>query len=309
MKKLITIIIPCYNEQDALPLCLVALRELMSDERYDWHVMLVDDGSDDNTLNVMREERKKDNRVSYIELSRNFGKETAMLAGMDEAEGDCVILMDADLQHPVNVIPQLIQCWEEGYDDIYAYRAYRGKETLLRKVMTKLFYRLLRSNSREKVYPNAGDFRLLDKKCVEALKSMREANRYTKGLYSYIGFRKTYVSFHTQDRVAGESKMLYNKLIKLAIDGLLSSSIRPLRLATYLGVGVSACSFIYMLFVLIKTLIYGDAVQGFPTLVILLLFLGGVQLLSLGIIGEYVGRTFEQTKQRPNYFIRSKNGD
>jgi glycosyltransferase involved in cell wall biosynthesis len=268
----------------------------------------VNDGSRDKTLQQLEQLREKDSRCCYVDLSRNFGKEAAMLAGFDYITGDAVVIMDADLQHPPHVIPQMIAKWEEGFDDVYARRVTRGKESWLRKKLTTYYYRLLSKSSRIDVLPNVGDFRLLDRQCVEALKSMREQGRYTKGMYCYIGFRKCAVDFETQDRVAGESSMNLRNLVSLALEGIMSYTTAPLRFATIMGVIVSLASFLYALWILIKTLIWGDPVAGFPTLMVIILFLGGVQLLSLGIIGEYLGRVYNESKNRPVYFARTYNG-
>ena len=268
----------------------------------------MNDGSRDNTMEVIKGLREKDGRVSYVDLSRNFGKENAMLAGFDYAKGDAVIIMDADLQHPPAVIPRMIQKWEEGYDDVYAQRKTRGKESWLRKRLTKSYYKLLQGSSRVDVLPNVGDFRLLDRKCVDALCQMRESGRYTKGMYCFIGFKKIGVEFETQDRVSGESSMSYKKLMNLALEGITSYTTAPLRWATFIGLMVSFLAFAYMVFVLIKALLYGDPVAGYPTLLTVILFIGGVQLLTIGIIGEYLAKVFVEVKNRPVYYIREYKG-
>lgn len=310
MKKLISILIPCYNEAQSLPILIPKLDDIANNlKQYDWEFLCVNDGSKDNTLEVLREMRQIYNRVNYIDLSRNYGKENAMLAGFDYVKGDCMVIMDADLQHPPYVILQMLEKWEEGYDDVYASRLTRGKESWLRKKLSLLYYRILQRSTRLEVLPNVGDFRLLDRRCINALKQMRENNRYTKGMYCYIGFKKTYVTFETDDRIAGESSMNYKTLINLAIEGILSYTTVPLRLATVIGVLTSLFAFIYMLVVFIKTLLYGDPVQGYPTMMIVILFLGGIQLLALGILGEYIGRIFTETKNRPVYFVRTYNDE
>ena len=310
MKKLISILIPCYNEAQSLPILIPKLEDIANNlKHYDWEFLCVNDGSKDNTLEVLRELRKEYNRVNYIDLSRNYGKENAMLAGFDYVKGDCMVIMDADLQHPPHVILQMLEKWEEGYDDVYASRLSRGKESWLRKKLSLLYYRILQRSTRLEVLPNVGDFRLLDRRCINALKQMRENNRYTKGMYCYIGFKKTYVTFETEDRIAGESSMNYKTLINLAIEGILSYTTVPLRIATVIGVLTSLFAFIYMLVVFIKTLLYGDPVQGYPTMMIVILFLGGIQLLALGILGEYIGRIFTETKNRPVYFVRTYNDE
>ena len=310
MKKLISILIPCYNEAQSLPILIPKLEDIANNlKQYDWEFLCVNDGSKDNTLEVLRELHTVYNRVNYIDLSRNYGKENAMLAGFDYVKGDCMVIMDADLQHPPHVILQMLEKWEEGYDDVYASRLTRGKESWLRKKLSLLYYRILQRSTRLEVLPNVGDFRLLDRRCINALKQMRENNRYTKGMYCYIGFKKTYVTFETEDRIAGESSMNYKTLINLAIEGILSYTTVPLRIATVIGVLTSLFASIYMLVVFIKTLLYGDPVQGYPTMMIVILFLGGIQLLALGILGEYIGRIFTETKNRPVYFVRTYNDE
>ena len=307
MKK-VTILVPCYNEEESLPALYKALMHLTNQHpNYNWELLFVDDGSRDSTIQVLKELRQNDKRVSYVELSRNFGKENAMLAGFDYATGDCVIIMDADLQHPPQVIPEMLKKWEEGFEDVYGKRLSRGKESFMRKKLSLLYYSMLQKSTRYDILPNVGDFRLLDRKCIDALKQLRESERYTKGLFCFIGFKKTYVEFETQDRIAGVSSWNYLGLISLAIQGITSFTVAPLRLATLFGTLVSFFAFIYMIFSFIKAVIWGDAVQGFPTLIIIILFIGGVELLCLGIIGEYVGRIFSETKRRPVYIVRNYN--
>ena len=307
--KIVSILVPCYNEAQSLELLYNEIVRVISTlEDYRWEILFVNDGSRDNTMEVIKGLREKDGRISYVDLSRNFGKENAMLAGFDHAKGDAVIIMDADLQHPPAVIPEMIQKWEEGYDDVYAQRKTRGKESWLRKKLTKTYYRLLQGSSRVDVLPNVGDFRLLDRKCVDALCQMRESGRYTKGMYCFIGFKKTGVEFETQDRVLGESSMSYRKLINLALEGITSYTTAPLRWATFIGLIVSFFAFAYMVFVLVKAALYGDPVAGYPTLLTVILFIGGVQLLTIGIIGEYLAKVFVEVKNRPVYFIREYKG-
>ena len=308
--KRVSILVPCYNESESLPLLIKELDQVVSEHlQYLWEFLFVNDGSTDDTLRVLRDARSTNSKVNYIDLSRNYGKEVAMMAGFDHVKGDCTIIMDADLQHPPQIIPQMIARWEEGYDDVYARRLSRGKESWLRKTLSILYYRILAKSTRMEVLPNVGDFRLLDRRCVNALCQMRENNRYTKGMYCYIGFRKTFVEFETQDRVAGKTSMGFRALFNLAIEGLLSFTTAPLRLATTVGCITSGFAFFYMIYVFIKALLVGDPVQGFPTLMIIILMLGGIQLMSLGIIGEYLGRVFTETKKRPTYFIRTINDE
>ena len=280
-----------------------------ANQNYEWELMFVNDGSRDNTLQELIKLRQQDKRVNYVDLSRNFGKETAMLAGFDYVTGDCMVIIDADLQHPPTLIPDMIKLWEQGYDDVYAKRKTRGKESWLRKRLSLQFYKILQSSSRFDVLQNVGDFRLLDRSCINALKKMRESERYTKGMYCWIGFKKKEIEFVQGDRVAGESSWNYRGLFTLAIDGITSFTNAPLRISTFVGFVVSMFAFLYMIYVFFKALIYGDPVQGYPTLVILILFLGGIQLLSLGIIGEYIGRIYNETKNRPDYIVRVFNDE
>ena len=308
MKK-VTILIPCYNEEGSLDALYKALKELMDSQTdYSWEVLMVNDGSKDRTIDIIKQLREKDKRICYVNLSRNFGKENAMLAGFDYATGDCMVIMDADLQHPPMTISDMLAKWEEGYEDVYAKRITRGKESWFRKQFSLFYYRMLKHLTRVEILENVGDFRLLDRKCIEALKNLRETQRYTKGMYCWIGFRKTEVWFEQGDRLAGESSFNFLRLLNLAIDGITSFTTAPLRIATIMGLFVSLIAFVFMCYILLTTLIWGDPVQGYPTLITVILFLGGVQLLSLGIIGEYLGRIFYETKGRPVYVVSEVEG-
>ena len=281
-----------------------ALLQLMDEQAgYRWEVLFVDDGSKDRTLSVLEQMHSDDSRFSFVSLSRNFGKEAALLAGFDYADSDALIIMDADLQHPPSVIPQMLAAWEEGYDDVYGKRLSRGHESWLRRRLSLWYYRLLQRMAHVEILPNVGDFRLLDRRCVEELRRLREQERYTKGMYCWIGFKKKEIPFNTNNRVAGRSTWSYRQLIGLAIEGIMSFTTAPLRVSAILGLIVSVVAFIYMCVVLAKTLLWGEPVAGYPTIIVLILFLGGVQLISLGIIGEYLGKTFNEVKNRPVYVI------
>ncbi len=312
MKK-VSILIPAYNEEASLPLLYPELVKLMDDSdfvgKYEWEVLFVNDGSRDKTLAVLRDLRSQDPRINYVDLSRNFGKENAMLAGFDYVTGDCMVIMDADLQDPPYLIKDMLAKWEEGYDDVYAKRTSRGEESWLRKQFSLLFYWVLSKTTRMETLSNVGDFRLLDRRCIEALKELRETERYTKGLFCWVGYKKACIEFERGDRQAGESAWNFFSLFKLAVNGIVSFTTFPLRIATIFGILISIVAFIYMLFIIVKTLIYGDPVAGFPTLICVILFLGGLQLLSIGVIGEYVARIFNETKGRPVYFVREYNGE
>ena len=306
-KKLVTILVPAYNEQEVLNLLYDRLKTIMDEQsKYDFEILLVNDGSRDNTLNIMQELRKKDNRICYLNLSRNYGKETAMIAGLDYSKGDCVIIIDADLQDPPELIPEMLQYWEEGYDDVYAKR--KG-ETFMKKFTSKMYYKTLQSVTNIEIQKDTGDFRLLDRRCVEALKSIRESQRYTKGLFSWIGYNKKEILYDRDPRAAGQTKWNYGKLINLSIDGLTSFTTAPLRWSALLGILISLAGFLYMLVIIFKTIFYGVDVPGYSSTMVVILFLGGIQLIFLGVIGEYLGRAFYETKGRPLYFIDRYNDE
>lgn len=308
MKK-VSILIPAYNEALSLGNMYERLVNLMdSNKGYEWEVLFVNDGSKDQTIEIIKHLRSKDERICYVDLSRNFGKEVAMLAGFDYVTGDCVIIMDADLQHPPELIPEMLKHWEEGYEDVYAKRNTRGKESFFRKKLSLMYYSLLQKTTRVEVLENVGDFRLLDRCCINVLKEIRENQRYTKGMYCWIGFKKKEILFDQGDRLAGESSFSFFSLLSLAIEGIVSFTVAPLRFSTFMGLIVSLVTFVYMCAIILKTLIWGEDVQGYPTLLVVILFLGGVQLLSLGIIGEYIGRIFNETKKRPPYVASEYNG-
>lgn len=309
-KKKVTVLIPAHNEEAGLGALWNEVRTMIDGQTaYDWEVLFVDDGSDDGTLDALRDMRNADKRVSYVSLSRNFGKENAMLAGMDYATGDCVVIMDADLQDPPALVPQMLACWEDGYDDVYARRASRGKESAVRKRLSLLFYKVLAFSTRFEMLQNVGDFRLLDRRCVNALRQLRESERYTKGLFCWIGYKKKEIVFDRGDRAAGQSHWSFLSLLNLAAEGITSFSIAPLRISTMVGGCVSLCAFAALVYYVLKTVFFGDPIQGFPTLITVILFLGGMQLLSIGIIGEYIGRVFNEVKRRPVYLCREYNGE
>lgn len=307
MKK-ISILIPCYNEEKSLPILYPELKKLMDMIiNYDWEILFVNDGSKDNTINIIKALRAADNRINFVNLTRNFGKENAMLAGFDYVTGDCTIIMDADLQDPPSLIPQMLEYWEQGYQDVYAKRANRGKESWLRKQFSLLFYKILDHATRFDILQNVGDFRLLDKRCINALKKLRETERYTKGMFCWIGYEKKEIIFDRADRAAGESNWNFWSLFNLAIEGITSFTTAPLRFASVTGFIIAFVTFVYALYFITKTLIVGDPVQGFTTLIVVILFLGGIQLLTIGILGEYIGRIFNETKNRPAYLASEYN--
>ena len=310
LMKIITIIIPCFNEESGIEILYNSLKSMINSmPKYNFQLLLIDDGSNDKTLYLIKNLHSKDKMVSYLSLSRNFGKENAMLAGLDYAEGDAVILMDADLQDPPGLIPQMIAEWENGYNDVYARRRTRAGETWTKKATAHLYYRILRKFAEIDIPADVGDFRLLDRQVVNALCSLREKQRYTKGLFSWVGYNKKELLFDRDPRAAGNSKMNFLKLFGLAVDGITSFSVAPLRLASILGLAISSLAFAYLLFVIIKTVLFGDPVAGYPSMISIILFMGGIQLVVLGIIGEYVGRIFYESKGRPDYLVNEYNGE
>ncbi len=309
MKK-ITIIVPSYNEEEALPYLYERLNTMMNDlNQYEFEVLFVNDGSKDKTLELIKEMRNKDTRISYVNFSRNFGKETAMIAGLDYATGDAVIFIDADLQDPPELIPELIKWWEEGYDDVYARRSSRKGETFLKKFTSKLYYQVLQSLTRVEIQKDTGDFRLLDRRCVNALKKMRESQRCSKSMFSWIGYKKKEVMYDRDPRVAGQTKWNYRKLIDLAIDGITAFTTSPLRVSTFLSIPTFLSFVIYLIYIIVKCITKNCGVEGYQTLILLNLFFFGVIILLIGIIGEYLGRIFNETKNRPLYFVDEYNGE
>ena len=309
MRK-ITIIIPAYNEEESLPFLYERLDKLMGDmKNYDFEILFVNDGSKDKTISIIKELREKDKRISYVDFSRNFGKEIAMIAGLDYATGDCVIFMDADLQDPPELIPELVKYWEEGYDDVYAKRRSRKGETWLKKFTSKMYYKVLQKTTRIEIQKDTGDFRLLDRRCVNALRKIRESERNTKSMFSWIGYKKKEVLYDRDPRVAGTTKWNYIKLIDLAIDGITSFTTSPLRLSTYIAIPTFLVLFVYFIYVIAKSCIIHEAIQAFQAIILLILFFSGVQILLFGILGEYLGRIFKETKNRPLYLVNEYNDE
>ena len=307
--KNIDILVPCYNEEAVLNEFYGHTSKVLAKiENYAFRFIFVNDGSKDNTLQILRNLREKDKNVNYLNLSRNFGKELAMMAGIDYSTGDALVVMDADLQDPPELINEMIAWWEKGYLDVSAKRKSRAGESFFKKWSSHAYYRILQRVSDIDVQRDVGDFRLLDRQCVNTVKKMRETQRYTKGLFSWIGFKKKEILFDRDARAAGKTKWNYRKLFDLAIEGITSFTILPLRVASFIGVLTSFSALLYMAFIIIKTLITGGDVPGYPSLLSVILFIGGMQMLFLGIIGEYLGRIFNESKHRPLYVISDING-
>ena len=301
---LLSLVIPAYNEEDVLSEFHSRLSRVLDKLTCDSQVIYVNDGSTDCTEDVLDALRRNDERVAIVTLSRNFGKEIAMTAGFDKSEGDAVVVIDADLQDPPELIPELFDAYREGYDVVYAQRVSRAGERALKKITAFIFYRLIQAATRVKIPSDTGDFRLLSRRALDALKQLRERHRFMKGLFAWIGFPQKAVLYHRDPRKAGQTKWNYWKLWNFAVEGFTSFTIGPLKVATYLGICTATAAFLYAVWVIYKTLAYGDPVAGYPSLMVVLLFLGGIQLMTIGILGEYLGRMFDETKQRPLYFVR-----
>lgn len=308
MKK-ITILVPAYNEEDALPKLYERVSKVMNDMNdYEFELLFVNDGSKDRTIELIKELRKNDKRVSYVDFSRNFGKEIAMIAGLDYTQGDCVIIMDADLQDPPELIPEMVKYWEEGYDDVYARRRTRKGETWLKRFTSTMYYRVLQSLTRVPIQKDTGDFRLLDRRCINALKKMRETGRCSKSLFSWIGYNKKEILYDRDPRIAGQTKWNYKKLVDLAIDGITAFTTSPLRISTYLSIPTFLALVIYFIYVIVKCIRLNIAIQAFQAIILLILFFSGIQIILIGIVGEYLGRIFNETKRRPLYLVNEYNG-
>lgn len=307
-KRTVTVLIPCYNEEESLPILFDRMDSLVAKSGVlDYTLLFVDDGSKDNTRPLIRKYAQEHSYVEYIFLSRNFGKEKAMYAGIENAHTDGLVIIDADLQDPPELIPQMAELWMQGYDDVYARRRSREGESWLKKATSRWYYDLLQKVSGVAIQKDTGDFRLLDRKCIEALKRLDESERNSKALFSWIGFKKIEFLYDRDKRVAGKTKWNYLKLFHLAMDGITSFTTAPLKIATWVGSLVSLSAVIYALVILAKTFVRGIDVPGYASTMIVVLILGGVQLLSLGIIGEYLGRIFMQTKKRPNYLVQEQH--
>jgi glycosyltransferase involved in cell wall biosynthesis len=302
MAKL-TVVVPAYNESEGLRDFHARLAKVLDGLDLESEVLYVDDGSRDDTYQIMCALREADPRVSTLKLARNFGKELALTAGLDHVDTDAAIVIDADLQDPPELIPTFVQHWREGYDVVYGTRASRAGETRLKKATASAFYRVMERLSQTPIPRDTGDFRLLSRRALDALKQVRERQRFMKGLFTWVGYRQLSVVYHRDPRHAGETKWNYWRLWNFAIDGITSFSGAPLKLATYVGLATALLAFVFGIWVLGKALVFGDPVRGYPSLMVVVLLLGGVQLVALGVIGEYLGRLYVESKQRPLYLV------
>ncbi len=311
MRKKISVIVSCYNEEESLPLFYEEMSKVMAEmSQNDFELIFVNDGSRDNTLKEIKELRAKDKRVRYISFSRNFGKEAAMKAGLDYSTGDYVTLMDADLQDPPKMLLEMLNILEkEHYDCVGTRRVTRKGEPVIRSFFARKFYKIINKMSKVEMVDGARDYRLMTRQMVEAIKSCEEYNRYSKGLWSFVGFKTKWLEFENVQRVAGETKWSFWKLFKYAIEGIVAFTTAPLTMAAFLGILFCFIAFIMIIVIIFKTLVFGDPVSGWPSLACIIIFVSGIQLFFMGIFGEYLAKTYLETKKRPVYIVKETEKD
>ena len=306
--EVISIIIPCYNEEDSIPLIYNELKKVSNNMKYDFEFIFVNDGSIDNSLSVLKNLSAKDKQVKYIHFSRNFGKEAAMYAGLSKSKGDYVTIMDADLQDPPSLLPEMLRLIkEEGYDSVGTRRVSRKGEPKIRSFFARKFYKIINKLSKIEMVDGARDYRLMTRQMVNSILELKEYNRYSKGLFSFVGFNTYWLEYENVERVAGETKWSFWGLVKYAIEGIVAFSTLPLSIASLMGFIFCFVSFILIIIIIIKTLIFGDPTSGWPSLVCIIFFVSGIQLFCLGIIGKYLSKTYLETKNRPIYIIKESN--
>ena len=308
MGNLLSVIVPCYNEGKVIEKTTEAISSALSDQEFNFELIFVNDGSKDDTLGDIKGISSKDSRIKYISFSRNFGKEAAMLAGLQYCKGDCAVIMDADLQHPPELIPEMYQKYKMGYDQVIAKRSRTG-DSKTATVFAHIYYKLANKLVNIEMVDGAGDFRLLSRKAIEALISLQENNRFSKGLFSWIGFNQTYIEYENRERAAGETKWSFKGLLSYGVDGILSFNNQPLRICIYMGGVFIGISLVYLIYLFVQILIHGIDAPGYFTTILLITLLGGIQLFSIGIIGEYIGRIYFEVKRRPCYIIQESNID
>ena len=308
MLKKLSLLVPMFNEEEVIVSFFDEVIPILEELPLLWEIICVNDGSKDKTLDLLIEWHTKDTRIKVVNLSRNFGKERALTAALDFATGDAMIPIDVDLQDPPEVIPQLVSLWEEGFDVVNAVRGNRDSDTLMKRLTARWFYRVINSVSDVKISPDTGDFRLLSKRACDVLRNMRESRRFMKGLFSWVGYNTTSIYYERRPRFAGTTKWNYWKLFNLAIEGITSFSTAPLKLSTYIGSIFALFSVCYAIYLIFDTLIYGNDVKGYPSIMTAILFVGGIQLVFIGIIGEYIGKINDEVKGRPIYIVESVRG-
>lgn len=302
---LISLIVPVFNEEKAIPLFLTEVMENKLLQLYHFEIIFINDGSSDQTEQIINEQARQHNNIVAINFSRNFGKEAALLAGIFQSTGEAIIPIDVDLQDPLEVIPKLIEKWQEGYDVVLAKRIDRSSDTFLKRITSKIFYMVYNKIVDNKIEGNVGDFRLMSRQAIDAVKQLPENNLFMKGLLSWVGFPTTVVEYTRAERSIGKSKFNFWKLVNLALEGITSFSSVPLRFWSYLGGTVALISFIFAMKIILSKLILDNPVPGYSSLMVAILFLGGIQLIGIGVLGEYIGRIYKESKHRPRYIIKS----
>lgn len=306
--KRITIVVPCYNEEKMINIFYVECNKVLEKiDGYRFEYIFINDGSKDKTLINLKEIAKDDKRVKFISFSRNFGKEAAILAGLEKSEGDFVVLMDADLQHPPALILEMINYIEDGWDSVSTRRISRKGESFMRSHCSKLFYKVINSISDIAITRGATDYRIMSRKMVDSVLKLGEYHRFSKGIFEWVGYDTKWIEYESEDRIEGESKWSFISLFRYAIEGIVSFSTIPLKVSSFVGSLSAIGSFIYLIYIIFTTLINGKDVQGYASMICLIMFFGGIQLIALGIIGEYLARTYMESKKRPNYFIKEDN--
>jgi polyisoprenyl-phosphate glycosyltransferase len=308
MRRLLSVLVPMYNESEVIPIFFDTINQVLADIDMDYEIVCVNDGSRDDTLEQLLAHADRDPRIKIVSFSRNFGKEAAMTAALDYASGDAVIPIDADLQDPPELIHEMLKRWKEGYDVVYARRASRLTDTAMKRQTAGLFYRVFNRMSEVKIPDNVGDYRLMSRRVVDAVKRLPEKERFMKGLFCWPGFKSTTIEFERRDRAKGSTKFNYWKLWNFALSGITSFSTIPIRMGTYLGLLIAGIAFLYGCFIITKTLIFGIDEPGYASIMVAVLFLGGVQLFFLGLLGEYIGRIYKEVKNRPLYVVERAVG-
>ena len=303
---LLSIIVPCYNEGESIKYTYQEIKKVLNDINIQHEIVFINDGSKDNTLQILKNIGQNDKAVKYISFSRNFGKEAGMLAGLEYITGDCVVIMDADLQHPPELIPEMIKYYEEGYDQVIAKRNRKG-DNKYRTWATKLYYKLVNKLIDVELVDGVGDFRLLSRKAVDSILAMKEYNRFSKGIFSWIGFKQKTIQYENQSRVAGETKWSFKSLLSYGIDGIISFNDKPLRVCFVIGCSLIMLSLIYIVFLLVQILIHGIDVPGYFTTIASIMIIGGVQLVFIGVLGEYIGKIYYEVKKRPHFIVDESN--
>lgn len=308
-RKLISIVVPCYNEEPTLPILYPELNKVAGEmSEYEFEYVFVNDGSKDNTLSMLKEMAKKDEKVKYVSFSRNFGKEAALLAGLKNAKGDLVATMDADMQDPPSLLPELVGYVESGeYDNAATRRVTRKGEPVIRSFFARTFYKLMRKMTDIDIVDGARDYRVMSRAMVDSILALPEVNRFSKGIFAWVGYETKWVEFENVERSAGETKWNFWKLLRYSVEGIVSFSNTPIHMASYMGIGLTGLSALALIFVVVRALIFGDEVAGWPSLVCIITFLGGVQLFVMGIMGQYISKTYLEVKKRPHYIIKDTN--